>query len=219
MLFEILNMKFNVTVWQLMLPMVCTFFLLRLKRNMNKTTKAATAAAAPIAIPESDNKTLNKKTSNDTSAVVKDLKDSPKIEDSDGSDDEDANYSIKNAYNITHGQMKMVLCVNTGLGMGKGKIAAQCGHATLGAYKIATNQCPSALRIWDRLGQAKIALKIDDEVSMKELYNRAKAAGLVAYIVMDAGRTQIAAGSQTVLAIGPAPYAAVDEITGHLKLL
>jgi hypothetical protein len=33
------------------------------------------------------------------------------------------------------------------------------------------------------------------------------------------GRTQIAAGSKTVLAIGPAPVGAVDKITGHLKLL
>jgi PTH2 family peptidyl-tRNA hydrolase len=38
-------------------------------------------------------------------------------------------------------------------------------------------------------------------------------------MVADAGRTQIAAGSRTVLAIGPAPNAALNEITGHLKLL
>lgn len=35
----------------------------------------------------------------------------------------------------------------------------------------------------------------------------------------DAGRTQIAAGSLTVLAIGPAPVKEVDAVTGHLKLL
>ena len=44
-------------------------------------------------------------------------------------------------------------------------------------------------------------------------------AGLVTYIVEDAGRTQIAAGSKTVLAIGPAPVHAFEEITKHLKLL
>ena len=36
--------------------------------------------------------------------------------------------------------MKMVLVVRTDLDMGKGKIAAQCGHATLAAYKIAVKR-------------------------------------------------------------------------------
>ena len=34
-----------------------------------------------------------------------------------------------------------------------------------------------------------------------------------------AGRTQVAPGSRTVLAIGPAPKSAIDAVTGHLKLL
>lgn len=37
--------------------------------------------------------------------------------------------------------------------------------------------------------------------------------------VQDAGRTQIASGSATVLGIGPAPKSVVDSVTGHLKLL
>ncbi len=49
--------------------------------------------------------------------------------------------------------------------------------------------------------------------------DRAVAAGLPVYIVCDAGRTQIPAGSQTVLAVGPGPKSAIDKITGHLKLL
>jgi peptidyl-tRNA hydrolase len=43
--------------------------------------------------------------------------------------------------------------------------------------------------------------------------------GLMSYIVRDAGRTQIAAGSQTVLAIGPGVKSEVDGVTGHLPLL
>lgn len=43
--------------------------------------------------------------------------------------------------------------------------------------------------------------------------------GLPTYIVHDAGRTQIAAGSQTVLAIGPGPKTTIDRVTGHLSLL
>ena len=67
--------------------------------------------------------------------------------------------------------------------------------------------------------QAKIAVKVENDVALFELQNKARMAGLVTYIVEDAGRTQIAAGSKTVLAIGPAPVQAFEEITKHLKLL
>ena len=43
--------------------------------------------------------------------------------------------------------------------------------------------------------------------------------GICAKIIHDAGRTQIAAGSATVLGVGPAPKGKVDLVTGGLKLL
>ena len=112
-----------------------------------------------------------------------------------------------------------MLCVNNSLGMGKGKMAAQCCHATLGAYKLAVRYCPTALENWEDDGQAKVAVKVDTEAEMEELQMKALCAGLVSYFVVDAGRTQIAAGSKTVLAIGPAPTFAFEGITSHLKLL
>ena len=39
---------------------------------------------------------------------------------------------------------KMVLVVRRDLGMNKGKIAAQCGHAVLGCYKAAVRSQPAA---------------------------------------------------------------------------
>ena len=47
----------------------------------------------------------------------------------------------------------------------------------------------------------------------------AEAQRLPCYLVADAGRTQVAAGSHTVLAIGPAPESVIDGITGNLRLL
>eukprot|EP01041_Mallomonas_annulata_P011568 gene11568-24188_t len=130
----------------------------------------------------------------------------PQIGLEDDYDDEYENIGeLKNNYNITDGPFKMMLCVNMELKMDKGKIAAQCGHATLGAYKIGKKYCNTATAIWERLGQAKVAVKVDNLDDMIELEEKASAKGLITYIVEDAGRTQIAAGSQTVLAIGPAP--------------
>ncbi|KAF4036499.1 Peptidyl-tRNA hydrolase PTH2 [Phytophthora infestans] len=114
---------------------------------------------------------------------------------------------------------KMVMCVRTDLKMGKGKVAAQCCHATLGAYKRALKRTPDAVRAWEMLGQAKVCLKVDSEEEMLALAEKAAEHGLVNYVVVDAGRTQIAPESKTVLSIGPAPLKAIDEITGHLKLM
>ena len=143
-------------------------------------------------------------------------------EDEDEDDEEeedDASIIIKDSYTYDDAPFKLLLCVNMSLQMGKGKIAAQCGHATLGAYRSASRHCNSGIRWWQRTGQAKIAVKVENDTAMHDLQTKAKALGLITYIVEDAGRTQIAAGSQTVLAIGPAPVKIIDQITSHLKLL
>lgn len=44
--------------------------------------------------------------------------------------------------------------------MHTGKIAAQCGHATLGAFKRAGRHAPSCLSGWEMIGQAKVCLKV-----------------------------------------------------------
>ncbi len=67
--------------------------------------------------------------------------------------------------------------------------------------------------------QAKICVQCPTEAEMIEIKAKASERGLVTYLVCDAGRTQIAAGSRTVLAIGPAPESTFRGLTDHLKLL
>jgi peptidyl-tRNA hydrolase, PTH2 family len=101
---------------------------------------------------------------------------------------------------------KMVLVVRSDLQMGKGKVAAQCAHATLDAYKAALKQSQQTkdwLSHWESEGMAKVTLKCQDEEEMLHLQLEARKLSLVAKSIIDAGRTQIAAGSRTVLAIGP----------------
>ncbi|EGU81022.1 PTH2 family peptidyl-tRNA hydrolase [Fusarium oxysporum f. sp. raphani 54005] len=121
-------------------------------------------------------------------------------------------------------ECKLVLVVRTDLGMTKGKIAAQCSHATLACYK-ALSRAPSnsplskILKRWERLGQAKIAVQVKSQDEMLELRRKARSLGITAEVIQDAGRTQIEAGSMTVLGVGPAPRSLVDQVTGGLKLL
>lgn len=114
---------------------------------------------------------------------------------------------------------KLVLCVRADLGMSKGKTGAQCGHATLAAYKACAARAPGALAAWEAAAQPKIALHIGSAREAAALAAAARTKGLVVETVFDAGRTQIAAGSLTVVAIGPGPVGAVNSVTGHLKLL
>lgn len=46
----------------------------------------------------------------------------------------------------------------------------------------------------------------------------AKEINVLSSVVRDAGQTQVAPGSRTVIAVGPAPKSVLDKITGHLKL-
>eukprot|EP00727_Mastigamoeba_balamuthi_P007447 m51a1_g3322 putative peptidyl-trna hydrolase (265) ;mRNA; r:356614-357586 len=116
-------------------------------------------------------------------------------------------------------ELKMVLVARVDLKMGTGKTAAQCCHATLGAAQRAMKNAPELLRAWSMQGQAKIVVKAQSEDELLELQEAARKKRLVSYLVADAGRTQIAAGSLTVLAVGPGPKSLVDEVTGHLKLM
>ncbi len=65
----------------------------------------------------------------------------------------------------------------------------------------------------------KVALQVKSEDELDVLQATAISLGLVAEVIADAGRTQIASGSHTVLGVGPGPKSVIDKVTGHLKLL
>uniref|UniRef100_A0A8C2F7R2 Peptidyl-tRNA hydrolase 2, mitochondrial n=1 Tax=Cyprinus carpio TaxID=7962 RepID=A0A8C2F7R2_CYPCA len=116
------------------------------------------------------------------------------------------------------GEFKMILVVRTDLKMGKGKVAAQCSHAAVSAYKQVQRRNPELLKQWEYCGQPKVVVKAPDEDCLLELLSHAKEVGLAVSLIQDAGRTQIAPGSRTVLGVGPGPADLVDKVTGHLKL-
>lgn len=148
---------------------------------------------------------------------------SPLKSDSNDSDDEDMEGVVEGGpsskWGYTDAPYKMVLCVNQELTMGKGKMAAQCCHAAVGCYKRASKQCPKGLRAWEVSGCAKIALKCPTQDELELIAARAMERDIPICLVEDAGRTQIAAGSRTVLGLGPAPTHVFEGITSHLKLM
>ena len=118
---------------------------------------------------------------------------------------------------------KMVLCVRTDIGMGMGKSCSQCAHAAVGVVmSVATSGDATHtpwLQEWLQEGSAKIVVGVASLEGLVALESLAAAAKLPHGIVHDAGRTEVAAGTATVLCVGPAPSELVNAITGKLKLL
>ncbi|VEU23129.1 DEKNAAC104128 [Brettanomyces naardenensis] len=139
-------------------------------------------------------------------------------------DEEDLVEINSTSLNEIPGEVRMTLVVRSDLGMQKGKVAAQCAHAAVTCYKLMSDAKSEArntvlLRRWYGGGQAKIALKCKDKDEMDILFAKALSLNVNAYIVHDAGRTQVPSGSATVLGLGPAPRSVMDQITGELSLL
>ncbi|MCD6229308.1 MAG: peptidyl-tRNA hydrolase [Candidatus Diapherotrites archaeon] len=114
---------------------------------------------------------------------------------------------------------KQVVLMRTDLNMGRGKIAAQAGHAVVLAYKKALSLDKSDVDTWESQGMQKVVLKVSGKEELFRYFQKAKDAGLPAAMVKDAGRTQIPAGTHTCCGIGPADEEKIDKVTGDLKLL
>ena len=114
--------------------------------------------------------------------------------------------------------IKQVIVVRTDLDMGKGKIAAQVGHAcVLGAEHVRKSNPDWFSEWWG--GQEKVVLKVANLKELEHIKQDAIEFGLPWSEVTDAGHTQIAPGTTTCISIGPAPEEKIDKITGDLKLL
>jgi PTH2 family peptidyl-tRNA hydrolase len=116
------------------------------------------------------------------------------------------------------GTIKQVIVVRTDLDMGKGKIAAQVGHAcVLGAEHVRKSHNDWFKEWWN--GQEKVVLKINSLKELEEIKKQAISLDLPWSEVSDAGHTQIAPGTITCISLGPAPEELINKITGELKLL
>ena len=84
------------------------------------------------------------------------------------------------------------------------------------AFLVATN---ANRQKWLDVGMPKIVLDGQSEAQLDIMLRRAVEAEVPAYLVRDAGRTVIAAGTVTCLGLGPAPIREIDALTGALVLL
>lgn len=96
-------------------------------------------------------------------------------------------------------------------------MAAQASHAAVAAALAAIGTAD--FRAWLRDGQPKVVLRAAGEEHLTAIAEQAIAASLPVQVIHDAGRTQVAAGTPTCCAIGPAEDTRIDAVTGELPLL
>lgn len=113
-------------------------------------------------------------------------------------------------------ELKQVLLIRKDLGMSKGKIAAQAAHAAVDAT-LQSNK--KLIKNWRSQGMKKIALKVENEEELLKLVNLAQNEDFAVSLITDAGRTEVDPGTKTCAALGPAPEAQLNKITGELKPL
>ena len=113
-------------------------------------------------------------------------------------------------------EYKQVILVRDDLKLTKGKMSAQCSHASVGAVLKSDKD---DVKTWQAQGMKKVILKVKDIQELHKYKRMAEDAGLVVSLITDAGHTQLEPGTVTCLGIGPDKVEKIDKVTGDLKLI
>jgi PTH2 family peptidyl-tRNA hydrolase len=102
---------------------------------------------------------------------------------------------------------KQYIILRSDLDMSTGKMVTQGAHASY----LATRKISSAsLQEWISEGGTKIALRVNSEAELFELYGRICQVTNIAIMFQEGESTEVKAGSYTAMAIGP-----IDMIKDH----
>jgi len=112
--------------------------------------------------------------------------------------------------------------------MRTGKYVAQGAHASVGAiFSLGTVVNDNLViplndpfvKEWITGRFAKIALYVETDQELVDLYKQALGAGLPAALIKDAGLTEFnGVPTLTAVGIGPGNAEVIDKVTGHLPL-
>lgn len=116
-------------------------------------------------------------------------------------------------------EYKMVIVTRMDLDLSPGKLAAQVAHAAVACALDTKRENSKWFSKWQNEGGKKAVVKVDSEQDFYSLKEKAEELKIVAHIISDAGHTEIPAGTNTVLGIGPAPNNIIDQVTGKLPVL
>ena len=113
-------------------------------------------------------------------------------------------------------QYKQVILVREDLNLPKGKMSAQCSHASVDATLKSDKKI---VDLWKKNGGKKIVLKVKGEKELFTYRQIAEESGLKTALIQDAGHTVVEPGTVTCLGIGPDEEEKIDRVTGKLKMM
>lgn len=129
--------------------------------------------------------------------------------------------------------IKQVIVMRKDLKMRRGKEIAQGAHASMTfivkrlefkgkagqAYEYYEPLFSKAEYLWMENSFKKVTLQVNSEQELIDINTKAQQAGLLSYIITDAGLTEFnGVPTMTCLAIGPDDSEKIDAITGELEL-
>lgn len=125
--------------------------------------------------------------------------------------------------------IKQVLLYRRDLQMRKGKIAAQCAHASMKVFfdradsfetGILSAPLSEEMITWCTEGFKKIVLSVETEKDLLNALRLARSASLPCALITDSGATEFhGTPTNTCIAIGPANAGLIDSITGPTGLI
>ena len=120
-------------------------------------------------------------------------------------------------------ETKQVLVYRRDLNMRKGKIAAQCAHASMAVFferdigpvdKLVV-PIDGPMASWSKGRFAKVVLSVETEADLIRIHEIAREAAIPTALITDSGRTEFnGQPTRTTVAVGPAAASEVDRITG-----
>src|SRR5437016_3769482 len=104
---------------------------------------------------------------------------------------------------------KQAIVFRKDLKMTKGKMIAQCCHASIGSFLETDKKIREK---WMIEGSKKVVLSSTNIGELLSLFKKMKKMNLSCFLVKDAGLTQVEKGTITCLGVGPDKETNIDKI-------
>ena len=111
----------------------------------------------------------------------------------------------------------MAFLCRADLQLSSGKLAVQCAHAAVGSLQLAKKTHSRMVQRWTESSSRKVCLSVEDEKELEYYLERVQEASLPFALIKDAGLTEVAPGTVTVLGVGPGPRHTMDSLFSNLR--